>query len=291
MRAVYLQKCGPHFSIRSGLVQLPYGYGSTQTRRSMFSACRTFSAFNLRAGYGFTQVQVTRLPCTSTSAWRTASASIFLKNPIVTWSAWRARNKCTVRPWSVLIRHFLSSSRQNPGWPYLASTRSALITHGVRTTDQHPTAAKIKSRSPHLRGKRVRTPYALRTYNAQCAHWPTPNSGRNKLTLTVLARTYNGRASKNTVCEQRVQVLPSNVNMAIARCKHVVSTYHSLTIYVTYDTSTCNHLPLDVACGRRSHALRNRECEMLLLCSCHARPPKIHTVKTTHDTRRVVTLA
>ena len=174
MRAVYLQKCGPHFSIRSGLVQLPYGYGSTQTRRSMFSACRTFSAFNLRAGYGFTQVRVTRLPCTSTSAWRTASASIFFKNPIVTWSACRARNKCTVRPWSVLIRHFLSSSGQNPGWPYLASTRSALITHGVRT-DQHPTAAKIKSRSPHLRGKRVRTLHtcvALTTHGVRIDQHP-----------------------------------------------------------------------------------------------------------------------
>jgi hypothetical protein len=50
LRAVYLQ----NLWIRTWLVPPPYGFRSTQTRRSMSSACKTFSAFELRAGYGFT---------------------------------------------------------------------------------------------------------------------------------------------------------------------------------------------------------------------------------------------
>jgi len=43
---------------------------STQALRSMFNACKTFSACKLRAGYGFTT-------STSTGATGTASASLF----------------------------------------------------------------------------------------------------------------------------------------------------------------------------------------------------------------------
>jgi len=53
-RAVYLQKRGPNLGFRTWCVLPPYGIGSTQTQCSMFSACRTFSAFDLHAGYGIT---------------------------------------------------------------------------------------------------------------------------------------------------------------------------------------------------------------------------------------------
>jgi len=70
--------------------------------------------------------------------------------------------------------------------------------------------------------------------------------------------TYNVRASKTTVREQCVEVLPPYVYMTIAlkwerTCRHVVSTYHSLTTCATYDTH--NRSPLDVACRPRTHTV------------------------------------
>ena len=90
----------------------------------------------------------------------------FKKYPIITCSACRAHNKCVTRAWSVLTRHFLSSTVQ------IAHTTYADLTEQVR--------------APHLQ-------------RMVCA----VTSGRNKLTHTALARTYNGRASKNSVREKR----------------------------------------------------------------------------------------
>ena len=70
-------------------------FWSTQARRSMFSACRTFSACELRTGYGFT----TRT-CDVRARYvhvrpRAQHRESFL-NPIVTCFACRARYKFVV---------------------------------------------------------------------------------------------------------------------------------------------------------------------------------------------------
>jgi len=69
--------------------------------------------------------------------------------------------------------------------------------------------------------------------------------------------TYNVRASKTTV-SSACKCCPPCVYMAIANewertCRHVVSTYHSLTTCATYDTH--NRSPLDVACRPRTHTV------------------------------------
>jgi len=50
-----------------------------------------------------------------------------------------------------------------------------------------PNSGRNKLTLPHMyafaTGERVRIPYVLRNFNARCAKWPTSNSGRNKLTL------------------------------------------------------------------------------------------------------------
>ena len=95
-----------------------------------------------------------------------------IKNSIVTCFACRERNKCVVHTWPVLTRHFISLTvkrAHNSDGPYWASSCYALTTHGF-LTDQHPTAAEINSRSPHLHaittGERVRTPYV----NSACMY-------------------------------------------------------------------------------------------------------------------------
>ena len=123
-----------------------------------------------------------------------------IKNSNVTCFACRERKKWIVHTWPVLTRHFISlivKSAHNSGEPYWASSCYVFL------TDQHPTAAEINSRSPHLH-----------------------------------ALTTGERASKNTVREQRVYVRPPCDNMTIAGRSYVVSTYHSLTTYATYDS--CN---------------------------------------------------
>ena len=80
----------------------------------------------------------------------------------------------------------------------------------------------------------------LRIYNARCAHWPTLNSGRNKLTYVHLhALTTNERV--RTPCASSACnfffVGKHGNRTEILRCKHVVT----LTTYATYDTR--NRLP------------------------------------------------
>ena len=200
--ADHVQKRRPNRRIRTCWVPPPYGFEITLTRRSMFSAWWTISAFELRAGYGLTPVRVTH--CLRES---------FFFNTIATWSACYAWNKCVVRAssvprlcvvcaWFVLTRHFLSSTVQKRHRTRADSTYPTLTTHGL-SIDQHPTAAENNSRSPHLHGEQVRTPYVLWTYNAWCAHCTTPNSGRNKLMFTA-----HGDLTLH------------------ARCHHVPLTYH-----------------------------------------------------------------
>ena len=107
--AVYVQKSRQNLWISTWWVLPSYGFRSTQTRRSMFSTCRTFSACELRAGYGFTtSIRVWRAwpvrARMSMSATHTASASLFLNNIVTCFSACRAR----VRAWPVLTPYSFS---------------------------------------------------------------------------------------------------------------------------------------------------------------------------------------
>jgi len=210
-QAVHASACWPRAKtevynrrIRTWWVPPPYGFEITQTRRSMFSAWWTFSAFELPAGYGLTPVRVTH--CLRES---------FKKNPIATWSACCAWNKCVVRAssvprlcvvcaWFVLTRHFFSWTVQKGHRTRADSTYSTLTTHGV-SIDQHPTACCSRKQLAFtaLARRARRTPHVLWTYNAWCAHCTTPNSGRNKLMFTA-----HGDLT------------------LYARCHHVPLTYH-----------------------------------------------------------------
>jgi hypothetical protein len=126
--------------IRMWWVPPPYGFGSTQTCRRMFIACKTFSAFELLAGYGFTPSMGDRCACPvrprAHNALR-ASVSLLTKNHIVHCSTCRAQNKCIVRAYSALPQFNCPKRTQNSGEPYRASTCSALTTPRMWPPKKH----------------------------------------------------------------------------------------------------------------------------------------------------------
>jgi len=193
VRAVYVQKRRPNSGIRKWRVLPPYGLKITQTRRSMFSACTTFSVYELRAATDSPPVRVTCVPCTSTSALPTVAASLCFKNPIVTCSACRARYMCVVCALPMLTRHFLiqlsnkhpelrqtsALTTPNSVWnqrtftaPARRASENTVRASQLQFTDQHPTTVEIDSRSTHLHalttGKLVRTPYV----SSACKYCP-----------------------------------------------------------------------------------------------------------------------
>jgi len=147
--------------------------------------------------------------------------------------------------------------------------------------------------------------HGLRIYNARCAHWPTPNSGRNKLSFPALAQ----RASKTTELASHLQVTTHGVRTdqhstateINSRSSHLHARTMGEQVRAPYVSSACKyclhtltwqsqgnlnllarcqHVPLTHhlrnvryvqpltpkrLCGPRIHTLHNRECDMLLL--------------------------
>jgi len=111
MCAVYLKKCRPNLEIRAWRVLPLFGFGSRLTRRSKFSACRTFSAFELHANYEFTPVWMARARYVHERVTHCHRQSL-KKNPIVTCYARRARK--FVVTYNVCCKHSITpNSGQN----------------------------------------------------------------------------------------------------------------------------------------------------------------------------------
>ena len=172
-----------------------YGFGSTQTRRSTFSAWGTFAAFRMRSGYGFTPVRVTHVPSTAnerTTHWLRESFKFFPRSLALRTAhlarACCARDKCVVCAYPALPQFYCPMSTQNWRGPYRVSTCSALTTHVVRTD-----FCSIYKRD-FWRTSEGRSIYPP----------PPPRHWAEKLTFIALPRTYNMRVSKGTVREQHV---------------------------------------------------------------------------------------
>ena len=141
VRAVYLQKRGQNLGIRTWWVPPQYGFGSTQTLRSTFSARGTFAAFGLRSGYGFTpstgDARALYTANERTTHWLRESFKFFPRSLALRTAhlarACCARDKCVVRAYSALPQFNCPMSTQNSRGPYRVSTCSALTTHVVRT--------------------------------------------------------------------------------------------------------------------------------------------------------------
>ena len=118
--------------IRTWWIPPPWWFGSTHTRRSMFTTRETFSAFELRLGYGFTA-------CTDNARALYVHEHITHCLQIITCSASRV-----VRTWSV----------------------RGLCLHGTSSVYLCKKRTKLK--------RTLSCKYIV----ARCAHWPTPNSGR-----------------------------------------------------------------------------------------------------------------
>ena len=118
------------------LVLPPYGFRSTLKRRSMFSACISLFAFELRVDYRFTPVRVTPITCTPTSAQRTVSASLVL-NLIATYSSCRTRNKC-VGTSSVQLSNKRTKLRRTLPSKYVLRTYNAQIVPGSMQRAESP---------------------------------------------------------------------------------------------------------------------------------------------------------
>ena len=135
LRAGYVPlKRRQNLEIRTRLIGPPYGFGSTQTRRSIFSARRTFSSCELRAGYVFTtRTCDVRAPYVDVRApyVHTLPPQVFFKKSHC--HLFCVPHKFVVRAWPVLTLCAFSLNVQKRKQFYGASTCSALTTYVVRT--------------------------------------------------------------------------------------------------------------------------------------------------------------
>ena len=138
VRAVYVQKRGQKLVVRTWWVLRPYGFGSTQTRRSTFRVWETFSAFTLRSDYGFTQVRVTCVLSTGNERITHLLREFFIlfRQSLATRTAYLSRACCVrdkyvVCAYSALLQFYCQMSKQNSRGQYRVSTCPALITHVV----------------------------------------------------------------------------------------------------------------------------------------------------------------
>jgi len=118
-----------------------WGCGSTQSRLSMFSARGTFSAFELRVGYGFTA-------CTDDERALYVHERITHSLQIITCSPSRARNKCVVRTWSVCGLCFLTTSSVQLSKKRTKLRRTLSSTYIIARCAHWPTPNNGRKNSP-----------------------------------------------------------------------------------------------------------------------------------------------